>query len=57
MVQWLGLCASTAGGLVAWIQSLIGEVRVCQPHSKAKSQTKIALATVWSLDGKGQEGE
>ena len=34
-VQWLGLCASTAG---AQVRSLVGELRSCKPHGRAKKK-------------------
>ena len=33
VVQWLGLSAFTA---MAWVQSLVGELRSCKPHRVAK---------------------
>ena len=36
-VQWLGLGAFTS---VAWVQSLVGEVRSCKPRGTAKKKKK-----------------
>ena len=35
VVQWLGLSALTAG---AQVQSLLGELRSCKPHSAGKKK-------------------
>ena len=36
--QWLGLYAFTA---MAWVQSLVGELRSCKSQSAAKKKTRI----------------
>ena len=45
VVQWLGLHTVTAG---AWVQGLVGELRSCKPHCRAKRKHPKVVAMSYS---------